>query len=443
MVILHEDCSRKVTPAVRFRGPRCSLAINGRKVGRPVRILHVTAQKPDSTGSGVYLAQTIAALGRLGCDQAVVCGVDAADEISLPSFVEAHPVRFNTPSLPFDVCGMSDEMPYPSTRYRDLTPQMLECFEQAFAQTVEEAIRSFEPDVIVCNHLYLVTAIVRERTRRMGCVCPVVAICHNTCLRQLGQHGLCRERIISAIRDVDKVLALHDEQRVRIASLFGIDRQDIGIIGTGYDASVFSRCGQLGQVLRKKPGSIVYAGKVTYKKGVGSLFDALDILDAPPRSVALRLCGGLGPDYQGGVLEQRMGASRQDVSYAGRLDPRVLADEYRAAELFVLPSFYEGLPLVVVEALACGCKVVVTDLPGLRPWIEQNIPDAPVTYVAAPKMAAVDEPLGCELPAFTERLARAIEHALGQSEEAVDVSSLSWETLGRRLLGCCCALLEG
>ena len=76
-----------------------------------MRILHVTAQKPDSTGSGVYLAQTVAACARLGCEQAVVCGVDGSDDTELPDGVAVFPVRFNTPELPFDVCGMSDEMP--------------------------------------------------------------------------------------------------------------------------------------------------------------------------------------------------------------------------------------------------------------------------------------------------------------------------------------------
>lgn len=410
-----------------------------------MRILHVTAQKPDSTGSGVYLAQTVASLARLGCEQAVLCGVDVADEINLPNGVDVFPVRFNTPELPFDVCGMSDEMPYPSTRYRDLTPQMLKCFERAFAARIKEAICSFKPQVIVCNHLYLVTALVREVTRALECNCPVVAICHNTCLRQLGQHDLEKDRIIAAVRNVDLVLALHAEQRERITRMFGIGEASIGIIGTGYDASIFN-CATAGQgtdgLPAKQPLSVVYAGKVTFKKGVGSLFDALDALEFPAKSVRVRLCGGLGPDYQDGVLEERMQHSSQLVSYAGRLAPQVLAGEYRAAELFVLPSFYEGLPLVVIEALACGCKVVVTDLPGLRPWIEANIPDAPVIYVAPPRMVSVDEPLEEDLPAFAQRLAQAMQDAFAQPAVEADVSALSWDALGKRLLGCCQGLLR-
>lgn len=404
--------------------------------GLPMRILHVTAQKPDSTGSGVYLAQTVAALGRLGHEQAVVCGIDASDDIKLSGAVAAYPVRFNTAELPFDVCGMSDEMPYPSTRYRDLTPVMLAQFEAAFKRVLCEAIERFAPEVIVCNHLYLVTALVRELTEELGLSCPVVAICHNTCLRQLGQHNLERERIIAAVRRLDLVLALHAEQCERILALFVCEPAKVGVIGTGFDASIFN-CERGDNRLSRVPGSLIFAGKVTHKKGVDSLFAALGLLHDRDARVSLALCGGLGPDYPDARLREKIARCGQEVVYLGKLAPTDLAQAYRTAEVFVLPSFYEGLPLVVIEALACGCKVVVTDLPGLRPWIEANIPQAPVVYVAPPTMRAVDEPLPSELPAFEGRLAAAIEEALNAPLRPCDVSALSWDALGRRLVDFC------
>ena len=69
----------------------------------------------------------------------------------------------------------------------------------------------------------------------------------------------------------------------------------------------------------------------------------------------------------------------------------------RSSDVFVLPSFYEGLPLVTIEALACGCKVVATDLPGVRPWMEAMLPGAPVTWVASPRMTDVDTPVAADL----------------------------------------------
>ena len=77
-----------------------------------MRILNISAQKLDSTGSGVYLAEMVRCELSAGHAAAVGAGVDAADEPTLPEGAEPYFVRFNTEALPFNVCGMSDVMPY-------------------------------------------------------------------------------------------------------------------------------------------------------------------------------------------------------------------------------------------------------------------------------------------------------------------------------------------
>ena len=115
-----------------------------------MRILHVIAQKPDSTGSGVCLHQLVSSLCSRGIEQAVLCGIDDGDSVNLPAAVRAFPVVFNTPQLPFHLCGMSDEMPYPSTRYRDLTPPMLEAWKEAYRAAIRQALSMGQAgDVIV------------------------------------------------------------------------------------------------------------------------------------------------------------------------------------------------------------------------------------------------------------------------------------------------------
>lgn len=106
-----------------------------------MRILNISAQKPDGTGSGTFLAQTVAAQVAAGHLTAVVCGIDDGDATdALPAQALVFPVRFNTSELPFHVCGMSDEMPYAATRYRDLTPQMVGQFESAFAAWLDRVV---------------------------------------------------------------------------------------------------------------------------------------------------------------------------------------------------------------------------------------------------------------------------------------------------------------
>ncbi|MBC2890665.1 glycosyltransferase, partial [Gordonibacter massiliensis (ex Traore et al. 2017)] len=152
-----------------------------------------------------------------------------------------------------------------------------------------------------------------------------------------------------------------------------------------------------------------------------------DQVDAGPAGLRLRLAGGAGAADEYERIRARARARRHPVEFLGKLAQGELARALRRADVFVLPSFYEGLPLVVVEALACGCTVVVTDLPGIRPWLAERIPQAPIVYVEPPRMLGVDEPDPAALPAFERRLARAVEEALALPPRPCDTSGLAWE----------------
>ena len=392
-----------------------------------MRILNVTAQKPDSTGSGTYLAETVRCMDAAGHATAVVCGIGARDVVgSLPASTLVRPVRFDTEELPFHVCGMSDSMPYPSTRYRDLTPQMERAFTDAFARTIRRAAEEFAPDVVLCHHLYLAASVAREVLPDV----PMGVVCHSTDLRQMAQHDLARERILAAMRRMDVVFALHEEQAAQIAETYGVDPGRIVVAGTGYNAQIFNTKGRARRT--GGPLELAFVGKVSRYKGMESLLRALDALTLP-QGVRLRVAGGHSDEDEYARIAAQASACRWPVELLGRLAPTEVARLYRASDVFVLPSFFEGLPLVSIEAAACGCRVVMTDLPGIRPWMEKNAQGADVTWVAPPRMRRVDEPLPEDLPAFEERLAEAIGHAAGLSERPADVTSLAWEGLTARL----------
>lgn len=409
-----------------------------------MRILNVSAQKPDSTGSGVYLAETVRCQVAAGHDVAVVAGVAADDAPELSEGVLFRPVRFDTEALPFHVAGMSDQMPYPATRYCDMTPSMTAAFAASFARVFEELDEAFGPDVVLCHHLYLATAVAVETFAHRR----VFAVCHSTDLRQMGKHGLERDRIVAAMRRLTGVFALHEAQKEEIVRVYGVDPARVHVVGTGFNAAIFNvgksdACDD--DVRAGAPVELVYAGKIWKKKGVPSLLEAVDLIETAHQEGArrgggssplLRLClagGHNDPGEYAGIVA-RAARCVSDVAFLGRLLQTDLAQAYRSADIFVLPSFFEGLPLVVIEALACGCKVVTTDLPGIRSWLDANAPDAPIVYVAPPLMRGVDEPFEDELPAFERRLADAIEACMLLEAAPFDVSHLSWEGLTARIV---------
>lgn len=103
-----------------------------------MRILNVTAQKPNSTGSGIFLSGLMTEFANKGHTQALVAGVYPEEETPVPDRVTFYPVYFEQGKLNFPIVGMSDEMPYPSTRYRDMTPKMEAAFKESFLKHVSQ-----------------------------------------------------------------------------------------------------------------------------------------------------------------------------------------------------------------------------------------------------------------------------------------------------------------
>lgn len=396
-----------------------------------MKILNITAQKPNSTGSGVFMTELVNSWSALGCEQAVVAGIYEEDEVCLPEGVRLYPVVYKSEELPFAIAGMSDEMPYESTKYADISGEMLEQFRQAFRRQVEGAVRELEPDMICCHHLYLLTAMVREW-------CPdrkVVGICHGSDLRQFGKNAMMREYIRGQIPKLDAIFALHEEQRREIARIFSCDIGKIHASGAGYNQNVFYR----GEKKPREFWQLVFAGKVSEKKGVFSLIRSLDYLNIPPERLVLKIAGTCGAEAEYREITELAAKSRYRIEFEGMLPQTKLAELFRQSDVFVLPSFFEGLALVNLEAMACGCKVVCSDIPGMSDWFREHFSGEAISFVELPPMRNVDEPEPEGLPAFEERLARAVEEKLeGSQKEIPDLEAFSWKGLSRKIVECVC-----
>ena len=418
-----------------------------------MNILHVTAQKPSSTGSGIYLTQLAKGFSRItlkpGCPavrQAILAGVYREDipqlekELSSAegsddnsSRIELRPVVFDTAELPFHIFGMSDVMPYPSSRYSQMTDEQFDLFRRAFLSAADQAIKELQPDVIICHHLYLLTALIREHCPDI----PVYGFSHNTDLTQYRTHSLAHNIISHAIPRLDGIFALHEAQARMIEDLFAVPSQLIHLAGGGYNPDIFCPSPVLTRE-RDRPIRIVYAGKLSRAKGVPSLLRALMQLSVrlsqdSLREVSVTLAGGSGSRKEYDEILGLAQTSGIPVAFAGRLTQSELADLYRRSDIFVLPSMNEGLPLSVIEALACGLSVVMTDLPGIQSWLKSHIADAPVRFV--PMQDGLIEEFESDLSdALCESLAEIRDiRSSGGRMSPPDLSCMTWDALAERI----------
>lgn len=128
-------------------------------------------------------------------------------------------------------------------------------------------------------------------------------------------------------------------------------------------------------------------GRLVPEKGAPVLVEAVDILRAQGVDVELRLVGA-GPLAES--LEQdiaRRGLSDQ-ISLTGPIGQDELPDLYRWADVFVLPSFQEGLPVVLMEALATELPVVTTSIAGISELVRDGVEGRMVPAGRADRLAA-------------------------------------------------------
>jgi len=410
-----------------------------------MKILSISAQKPSETGSGTYLMELVRAFSRRGAEQAVIAGVYREDAkvretgdggqivtlpaVPLPERTRFYPVYFDAERageglVPWPIAGMSDSMPYRSVRYRDMTCEMVSQFDRAFSAVIRKAVRELEPDFVLCHHLYLLTSIVRrEVTDR-----PVYAVCHSTDLRQLISHGLERERIRSAVASLDAVLALNESQKSEILKIFGMPADRVHVIGTGYNREIFYPAAGKSPDQKNTPIRVIFAGKITEKKGVQPLIRSLRYLALTPDQITFTMAGGYNDEAEFQEIVALAEASGYRFRFTGKLPQTELAEEYRKADIFILPSFFEGIPLTAVEAMACGLRAVISDLPGIRGWLTENVRGGSIQYIELPPMKSVDEPEPSGLEAYERRIARALERsAEDRAAPAADLSRISWD----------------
>lgn len=374
------------------------------------RVLHALSQRPLRTGSGVTLDALARHATARGWTQHAIVGVPADDPTpsfgGLPPEV-VHPFVFDIP-----VPGMSDVMPYPSTVFSTLDDAALAKYENNWVDHVRRVLDVAKPDLVHTNHAWILSAVVCDLAN-----VPVVLHGHATGLRQM---TLCRpevgERVRRSVKKASAFVVLHEEHRRKMIDTLGVDPSVVHTIGAGYREEIFVRDG------REPKRRVVYAGKLAKAKGVEPLLDAMARLDAE-----LHIAGD-GDER----IRERVKAE-PNVVWHGMLSPEDLAALLKTASVFVLPSFYEGLPLVIVEALACGCRVVATALEGVEAAIRPHTGDALET-VALPRLIGADRPVPEDLPAFVDRLEAALRAALDAPEpEPLDLSSFTWRAVFDRV----------
>ncbi len=347
-----------------------------------MKILHLISQRPEMTGSGVYLQNIIKHAQKKGHRNYLLAGIPLGKipQLTCIGRESCSFVTFSGGDLGFSIPGMSDVMPYASSSFRDLSESQISNYEKRFEEELREASEIFQPDVVHSHHLWLATATAKRTLPQI----PLVTSCHSTDLRQLLICPHLKERVVEDCRKVERVLSLSGDQAHQIRKLYGIADNCIDVVGGGFDDKLFS----WNPGILVPPVQILYGGKLSYAKGVDWLLRSLVQLEKLPFHLHL---AGSGSGEEEKVCLALAEALKEKVTVYGRISQQKLASLMGQCHLFILPSFFEGLPLVLLEAMASGCRIIATDLPGCLELLGEGDSDL-VEWVSLPEMDEVDQP---------------------------------------------------
>jgi glycosyltransferase involved in cell wall biosynthesis len=140
------------------------------------------------------------------------------------------------------------------------------------------------------------------------------------------------------------------------------------------------------------PPRVLYVGLLTPRKGVLDLLTASRLLRERGVAHELSLLGGT-PD-EGPEAEAQVRAALDDnVHLLGTRPPEQMPAEFAAADVFCLPSWWEAMPLSVLEAMAAGLPVVATDVGDVSRAVSDGLTGAVVPVRNPDKLAAALEPI--------------------------------------------------
>jgi glycosyltransferase involved in cell wall biosynthesis len=124
--------------------------------------------------------------------------------------------------------------------------------------------------------------------------------------------------------------------------------------------------------LQKQPPadkSLIFIGNLIKTKGVFELLRAIQLLNDP--AIRLHMVGG-GPEAQALQQQAAQFGIADQVQFYGRLPHQQVSELLQHSQLLVLPSYSEGVPNVIMEALACGIPVVATSVGGIPEVVSKH-----------------------------------------------------------------------
>jgi len=339
-----------------------------------MRLLIVTSQFPiaGEPTRGRPIVQTVQQLSRLATVK-VISPIAVYPRWAQPTSYMVH--------APGAVDGLDGDVEY--VPYAALPGLTRPLNGWLCGRAIRKSLTRFKPDVVLAYWLYPDAYGAMLAARHSGL--PLVAGARGSDIRV--RDAISRWLTRQVVRRANRLLMVSADLGRLAVQEYGADATRVSVIPNGCDSATF-RLGDRAAArdnlgVSQDAEVVLYVGRLVAEKGLRELLEALQLLVTQRPRWQLVIIGN-GPMQD----ELRtLTAGNRNVRLTGVLPPDAVAQWMVAANLVTLPSYSEGHPNVLVEALACGRPVVATTVGGIPEVVDAAcgvlIPPRDVAALAA------------------------------------------------------------
>lgn len=377
-----------------------------------MKILHVLASlAPRYGGPSKACVEMAVAVARLGHEVKIfTTNIDGPNDLDVPL---NHPVMKNSVEI----------------RYFQVQPPRFWKFSLPLARALKPAIA--QADVVHLHSLYLFTNLVT------GYWCrhfqkPYIMRPHGTLDPFLFNRHRGRKMLMEHLfehRNLQNAAGIHftTEEEKELASPHTFQRQGF-VIPNGINLSDFAQLPSPGEFSELYPETrgkrcILFLSRLNFKKGLDLLIPAfIDIAREHP-DIHLIVAGpddeGLGEQARQQLCHAKM---LNRATFPGMLEGHKKLTAFAAAQFFVLPSYSENFGIAVVEAMACGLPVIISDKVNI--WREVQRANAGII-------------VPCRIPELVSAMKKMLHSdnltEIGQNGKTFAAHEFDWNAIGSRL----------
>ncbi|MFN4258005.1 MAG: glycosyltransferase [Gemmataceae bacterium] len=238
-------------------------------------------------------------------------------------------------------------------------------FQRSIQKTFELAVHQFGPQAILATWAYPDGWAAAQLGQRLRL--PVAIKVHGSDINRLDRHRGIQRRTQAALRQADAIISVSQAMRDHIIAL-GVHPDKVHLVPNGIDTTQFQpRPREAARRRLELPNDekiILFVGNFIACKGIPVLIEAVAQLTRRGLPVTAYLIGD-GPERPRILHDIHFHGLPGRVRLLGKMPQTMLPDWFSAADVFALPSFTEGCPNVLLEAIACGTPFVATRVGGI------------------------------------------------------------------------------